>query len=146
VDTFQSAFQFPSRTEAFLIDYKLGLDKLSEFDLPSLFWLHIHNHLRTLPSKSSRPITKLLLAGESVTHDRFLDVLKDALAGLSGHDYRTELNIASIVNPVFAAARGAATYARRRQEVPFDCAEPKRCEEKRRRQRGNVVPIKSELK
>lgn len=39
------------------------------------------------------------------------------------------------IDPTFAAARGAALYARRRQEVPSDCYEKSECEEMRSRER-----------
>ncbi|RYP37318.1 hypothetical protein DL767_002961 [Monosporascus sp. MG133] len=39
------------------------------------------------------------------------------------------------MNPLFAAARGAALYARWRQEAPFDCIEEEECEERRKLER-----------
>jgi hypothetical protein len=51
-----------------------------------------------------------------------------------------------LVDPVFAAARGAAIYARRRQEAPADCVELETCEEKRNREREGKSGPKLELK
>jgi len=39
------------------------------------------------------------------------------------------------VDPTFAAARGAALYARRRQEAPFGCVERDECKEEKQRER-----------
>jgi hypothetical protein len=153
MDTVQSPFAFTSTTETYLIDYNLGLDRLGDFDSPDVFWDQIRSHLFALPSKSKKRITQLLLAGDRSKDEKFLWVLRDALAEIHGPGSRekfllesSQLNTSNIIRPVFSTARGAATYARRRQEVPFDCKEPKHCEEDRQRQREHLARMKSELK
>jgi hypothetical protein len=45
--------------------------------------------------------------------------------------FSIDLDRDMLAGPVFAAARGAALYARRRQEAHYDCVEHKRCEAER---------------
>jgi hypothetical protein len=134
------------------LDYELGLDGWN-ISKPAEFWTRVQSHLRTLPLEHPRPITRLLLAGDSAKNEMFLKVLRDALAEVSSiqraHTVQLDSSVrvtsSNLVNPVFAAARGAAIYARRRQEAPADCVELKACEEKRNRERGKFGP-KLELK
>ena len=134
------------------MDYELGLDGWNVSN-PTQFWTRVQSHLRTLPWEHPRPITQLFLAGDSVKNEIFLKALRDALAEVStqlGHTVQLDssIKVASphLVDPVFAAARGAAIYARRRQEAPADCAELKACEEKRNREREGKSRPKLELK
>ncbi|KAJ5374166.1 hypothetical protein N7517_006172 [Penicillium concentricum] len=116
--------------EAQLVDYELGLDLLLEKDQDAL-WDHLRSQLQILPREFGYPVTHVFLAGESVTHPRFLDIFRDAMSKLS----LESVNIKSGIDPTFAAARGAALYARRRQEVPGDCMERRECEETRMHER-----------
>jgi len=72
-------------------------------------------------------LTHFLLAGESANHDQFRAAVVDALAEVSARypqnnaqDYMNlnattnSITAGPAVNPIFAAARGAALYARRR--------------------------------
>jgi hypothetical protein len=150
LDTFRSPFGFTSRSEAYLINFNSGLDSLPTYPSPLDFWKHVRSQLLSLPRKSDRPITKVLLAGESVTDAKFLNILRDSLAEIAGPSARREASgdegwrvnmtfavdpdIDMLADPVFAAARGAALYARWRQEAPYDCVEHERCEAERRRE------------
>ncbi|KAI9857448.1 MAG: hypothetical protein M1813_008198 [Trichoglossum hirsutum] len=150
LDTFRSPFGFTSRSEAYLINFNSGLDSLPTYPSPLDFWKHVRSQLLSLPRKSDRPITKVLLAGESVTDAKFLNILRDSLAEIAGPSARREASddegwrvnmtfavdpdIGMLADPVFAAARGAALYARWRQEAPYDCVEHERCEAERRRE------------
>jgi hypothetical protein len=148
ISTYAAPFSGDWRAEKFEVDFQSGLDNLENFDSPSTFWAHIRTQLLALPSRYPKPITKLLLAGESATDDMFLKVLRDALSEIRGpsHNLLLDQSADGDVNPTFAAARGAALYARIRQEKPFDCSEPKRCEAERQRQRSNENTVRTELK
>jgi hypothetical protein len=91
----------------------------------------------------------VLLLGENAAMPEFLTVLRDALSGVSittttmtrgeGRDDETQVSIdaegrrvvrarlEALADPLWAAARGAALYARLRQEIPWDCMEPREC-------------------
>lgn len=113
-----------------LVDDELGLDRLLEKD-ESALWDRLRSQLQILPREYEYAVTHLLLAGESVTHPRFLATLRDSMSELSlGH-----VNIKLAIDPTFAAARGAALYARRRQEVQSDCTERSECDERRMHER-----------
>ena len=96
-----------------------------------------------------RPISALVLLGENAVMPEFLTELRDALGRVS---ITTEPNVVNmdrddeaqarvstesgripwvrsdaVADPLWAAARGAALYARLRQEVPWNCAELDEC-------------------
>ncbi|KAJ9487965.1 hypothetical protein VN97_g5350 [Penicillium thymicola] len=128
------AFPYVSSLEAQLVDYELGLDNLLENDQDqTVFWDRLRSQLQILPRESEYTITHILLAGESVTHPRFLASLRESMSELSLGPATAKIQLA--IDPTFAAARGAALYARRRQEVPSDCYERLDCEEMRLRER-----------
>jgi hypothetical protein len=129
ISTYRAPFS-DWKAEKFEVDFQSGLNNLEIFDSPSTFWAHIRTQLLALPSRYPKPITKLLLAGESATDDMFLKVLRDALDELCGpsHNLLLDQSADGDVNPTFAAARGATRYARIRPETPFNCTEPERCE------------------
>ena len=53
--------------------------------------------------------------------------------------------ISKTIDLTFAGSRGAALYARRRQEVQADCTERSKCEEIREREHVRL-PLKDELR
>lgn len=125
----------------------------------SAFWSYVGDKLAILPRESRSVPTRLLLGGENATDPEFLRVLMDVL----GQTPAQVLNIFGGPNntgslegfdgevfhdPLFASARGAALYARRRQEAPFDCLERDECERERQRQRESKSTAlgKTELK
>ncbi|KAJ5193325.1 hypothetical protein N7449_009467 [Penicillium cf. viridicatum] len=124
------AFSRIIRVEVQLVDYELGLDRLFEKDETAL-WGRLRSQLQILPREFEHPITHVLLAGESVTHPRFLATLRDSLSELSPD----VVNIKLTIDPTFAAALGAALYARRRQEVQSNCTERSECEDTRLHER-----------
>ncbi|KAJ5462799.1 hypothetical protein N7475_007743 [Penicillium sp. IBT 31633x] len=124
------AFRRLALVQAQLVDYDVGLDRLLEKDEDAL-WDRLRSQLQILPREFKYPITHLLLAGESVTNPRFLGILRESMAEVSPN----LANIKVAIDPTFAAARGAAIYARRRQEVQRECSERSECEEKRAHER-----------
>ncbi|KAK1765028.1 hypothetical protein QBC33DRAFT_517234 [Phialemonium atrogriseum] len=130
LDTFQAAFGLDPLSEPHVLDFESGFSNLPTFASPSAFWSHVRDQLMILPSKSPRRITKLLLGGENATDPDFIATLRDALGAPAS------LSDDGIPDPTFAAARGAALYARWRQEAPWDCVEDDECDTKRERERG----------
>ncbi|KGO73643.1 hypothetical protein PITC_038380 [Penicillium italicum] len=128
------AFPYVSSLEAQLVNYELGLDNLPENDQDqTVFWDRLRSQLQILPRESEYTITHILLAGESVTHPRFLASLGESMSEISLGPATAKIQLA--IDPTFAAARGAALYARRCQEVASDCYEKLECEEMRSRER-----------
>ena len=118
------SYAFSRDDYAHISSPQLGLATLRSHPSPSAYWTEIRNQLQILPraaAERGRPTTAVLLLGESTDNGEFTDVLNDALtsAGIT-------LEEASR-SPVWDVARGAALYARIRQEVPWDCSEPKDC-------------------
>jgi hypothetical protein len=131
------------------LDFGLGLDRILEADNPDLLWARLREQIKRFSLSSEFRITGFLLAGESTTDPLFLTNLKDALAGLSEPHIESKIVPFALMgsaqgeNPIekpmdltFAAARGAALYARRRQEVQCDCSEPEECTLLRQKERS----------
>ncbi|KAJ5223223.1 hypothetical protein N7468_007765 [Penicillium chermesinum] len=125
-----------TRDENNVLDFEVGLDRLLQAEPSELLWARLRSQLTGLSRPWRSTITHLILAGENATYPRFVAELKDAFVGLP--------QLATGIMPVkddakgdltFAAARGAALYARRRQEVQSDCSEPPTCELSRRTER-----------
>ncbi|CAI7677294.1 unnamed protein product [Penicillium pancosmium] len=127
------------------LNFELGLDRILEADDPDLLWARLREEITTFSRSSEFRITGFLLAGESTTNPLFQANLKDALAELSELNIEPKMAPFALMGPVhgekpmnltFAAARGAALYARRRQEVQCDCSESKKCELSRQKERS----------
>ncbi|KAF5724456.1 chitinase [Fusarium mundagurra] len=129
----------PRRGDRTFVDLELGL--AASEDKPD-FWARVTERLQgfcgTVP-KGFR-LDTILLTGENATHPAFLQALRSALVG-NGYLQRESDSGGSffhegetVIDPVFASARGAAQYARWRQEAPIGCEEQDKCEEERRGQ------------
>lgn len=144
---------FSNTADQHLVDFAAGLDSLTSYASTAAYWAHVRAQLRsTLESATGwgrRPITKVILLGESATNLDFQTALKDALSGvtmlpsaevsLQVSAEQPEMSSDVVADPVYAAARGAALYARWRQEVPWNCTERETCEDERRRDRAAAV-------
>lgn len=142
--------------EVQLWDFELGLDHLLQTnDSQDALWSRLRSQLLALPRGYPYSLSPILLAGEGATHPRFLASVRDSLAELMPilpMDLQTNVPnhansaiVSNIVDPTFAASRGAALYARRRQEVQGHCTEPSECESIRERERERV-PWKVDLR
>ncbi|KAJ0153088.1 Uncharacterized protein HZ326_4572 [Fusarium oxysporum f. sp. albedinis] len=130
----------PRHGDRAFVDLELGL--ATSEDKPD-FWARVTERLQgfcgTVPEGFR--LEKILLTGDNATHPAFLQALRSALVGNgylqresdSGEKISFVHNGGAVIDPVFASARGAAQYARWRQEAPIGCEEQDRCEEERRR-------------
>ncbi|KAI9867546.1 MAG: hypothetical protein M1813_008345 [Trichoglossum hirsutum] len=126
-----------------IIAWDLGLSALDQTPDPAAYWDLVRSAIRDIALKSPQPITTLLLLGEESTNATFLDVVRDALRDLLGFDL-LRVGILSSPEPLYVAAKGAAEFAKRFQETPWNCKEPERCRENRRTQ-GFVLEMQAEL-
>lgn len=129
--------------EAF-IDPVLGLGRLNGLNQKSdlelgeerAYWTAVTNRIRTLVQSFKPRITQLILTGSSASDPRFKAAVKDALRDLvvestlkmldwEGKDGKEEQG--KIPDLVFATAKGAAEFAKRRQEGPVRCVEGGEC-------------------
>ncbi|KAI9857502.1 MAG: hypothetical protein M1813_008252 [Trichoglossum hirsutum] len=132
--------------EAF-IDLDLGLDRLGEG--PDLepeeeraYWTTVTNRIRSFVQSFNPQITQLILTGSSASVPRFKVAVKDALRDLvaegtlkildeEGKDSKESKD--KTLDLVFATAKGAAEFAKRRQEGPVRCVEREECKRARER-------------
>ncbi len=120
--------------------WNLGANALPNQD-PREVAMYWHN-VRTMIlewarlADAKRPITHVVLMGESALNETFLKVLRDALSdGLpEGPPFQsTMLTPIVLIDPTYAAARGGAELAKRLLERPKDCVETKFCKWWRKR-------------
>ncbi len=126
------------------MDFAAGLDRCPEFISDGEYWAYVRGRLASFLGEDSPSPTLLLLGGENGTNYSFLTVLRDALSSLNP-EIPPSIDIATLVDPTFAAARGMAMYARRRQEVPGHCMEWPKCKGEREKQRAGEDMGKVEL-
>jgi len=142
--------------EVTAIDFDSGLNLLDSTP-SSIFWPRVRRQIVSLYESANRgsksKITKVLLSGESVMESEFPETLREALNDIFGPygpeissmiDNNTALShdgtACAAVDPLYASARGAAHYARWRQEVPWQCKELSECDQRRRmrEERGRI--------
>ena len=120
-------------------EWKLGADALpkssdGEADVAA-YWRRIREEIQKIPARlpRDRPVTGVLVMGESALDETFLRVMRDALRDILDVRVSTEIDERRILDPTFAAARGAAEFGKRMMESPDGCAEPAICKWWRRR-------------
>ena len=136
------------------IDLDLGLrrlDALNTITKPgsedgTVYWTAIASRIRALVQSFKPQITQLILTGSSAADQRFKAVVRDALRNVeAGSALEILLDDDKATNDsdmdrdqaadfVFATARGAAEFAKRRQEGPVRCADSDECKRFRERE------------
>ncbi|KXX75399.1 hypothetical protein MMYC01_208133 [Madurella mycetomatis] len=161
VVSLRAPFEWDQGVVEMFVDLGAGLDGMGNFESAVAFWAHVRDRLTAIARRAR--LTRVMFVGENVTDPMFIDVLKDALARsgytVGGGVIQDEAHILVVpasddmVDPQFASARGAAQYARWRQEAPFGCRERRECEEERERERAQkehgsqqIGPTRAELK
>ncbi|KAL9038796.1 MAG: hypothetical protein Q9214_005140 [Letrouitia sp. 1 TL-2023] len=105
------------------------------------YWEHVKQVIQTFPARVSRerPVTDVIVMGDSALEKTFLGVLREALReALPNNDDSRSLVVgfpesgAALVDPTFAAARGAAEFGKRLMESPNGCVETRICKYWRR--------------
>lgn len=134
--------------EAF-IDPALGLGRLDglnqkldlELGEERACWTAVTNRIRTLVRSFKHQITQLILTGTSASDPRFKAAVKDALRDLVAESTLKILDAerkdgkegkGETPDLVFATAKGAAEFAKRRQEGPVRCVEGEECKRARK--------------
>jgi hypothetical protein len=136
------------------IDFDSGLRSVIE--TPGGSWAHVRQQIEALPRRvredgepgwARRPITMVQIHGDSAGDLGFREVLKEALGNIVG--FPTEVNdalldqvaipnveIEVVADTTFGPARGAALYARWKQETQDTCKEDEeRCSREREKER-----------
>jgi len=142
VGILRAPFHWSQRPLSHVTDLDAGLACMDKYEFAADFWAHVRARLASLARRSSTTLTKVLLAGENATEPNFLAALRDGLAGFMEVG---GVEIETVADPTFAGARGAALYARWRQEAPFGCRESAECEEERKKERAEHTREQGEL-
>lgn len=129
-----------------------GLNALNTISMPrpedgTVYWTAIASRIRALVQSSKPQITQLELTGPPAADQRFKAVVKDALRDVAAQsaleillddDTATndcEMDRGQAADFVFATARGAAEFAKRRHWGPVRCAESDACKRVRESER-----------
>ena len=93
------------------------------------YWQRVREEIQKIPARvpADRSINRVLVMGESVLREEFLRVMQDALHDVLPDGVLAETQEHRVVDPTFAAARGAAEFGKRMMESPDGCAEPAIC-------------------
>ncbi len=96
-----------------LIDWEAGESSLAGYSRPDAYWVMIRRKILELSYREypKKPITTILLLGESANNKEFERALTDAL-----HEFQDDLPIIHRADSLFLAAKGAAEFAKRAQE------------------------------
>lgn len=123
-----------SSVDESIVDPDLGLGKTLAFDAG--YWDAVRDRIRRLVQSFGLRITQVVLTGSSAHDQRFKDAVREALrdwttvGALDVLDRQYHAGEPSML--LYATARGAAEFAKRRQEGPVSCVESKKCKEIRR--------------
>lgn len=127
------------------IDIDLGLGRLNNIypEREELYWTAVRHRIRSLVESFKPRITQLILTGSSAGDGRFAEAVKDALYSLvstkaldglrtASTDLEADDNGITADDFLYATSKGAAEFAKRRQEGPVRCAESEACKRIRR--------------
>jgi hypothetical protein len=131
-----------------VLDFDLGLDGRGRFASNDDYWAYMRTRIVVFVRQyGEQPVDALLLGGENATNSIFLQTVRNALASLTPTvPPILDIDVATVADPTFAAARGMAVYARRRQEAPGPCVESLVCEERREKEQAGGDQRKVELR
>ena len=128
--TITSPFHYSQRVTYQIMLPHVGSDENREEIYPwGDYWEVVRDWISHLVYQSPKPIHKVLVAGESAADPVFLDNVMELV---NIPDAVAQVQVHVVDEPEFASARGAALYARWRQEAPIGCRERTGCEEQRR--------------
>ncbi|KAL8947964.1 MAG: hypothetical protein Q9222_005802 [Ikaeria aurantiellina] len=116
----------------------LGLSKLEGLDnfdpdLTSDFWNAVTERIVRLAWSYELQISQLIFTGTSASNPRFLEAVRNALKDLVAQDVLDQMEAEYLINQgessdfVFSTAKGAAEFAKRRQEGPVRCRDRPGC-------------------
>ncbi|OJD10309.1 hypothetical protein AJ78_08635 [Emergomyces pasteurianus Ep9510] len=115
-------------TDSVFADWHLGLSKKPQFIEEEAYWDQLWRRLRGQIQDLDRRITKVILTGDAVlppNDPRFFVVAHDALRGFVESSALHAFG--HTPDPVFAAARGAAEFAKGIQGSNRHCIESEKC-------------------
>lgn len=121
------------------IDIDLGLGRLESYpEGESAYWAAVRDRIRSLVQSFRPRITQLILTGFAVGDERFKEVVRQALrdlisaSALDGvcvdiRDLDGDSSEETARDVIYLTARGAAEFAKPRQEGRMRCAEREEC-------------------
>lgn len=137
LDSYLQPSEYIGDYEPHFFDHTSGLDSIAQHPSNESYWASVRDKL--VPQGVKRRISHVVIGGEAGAMPQFRKALHEALANVplakGALDSITGNTTIEYVDPVYAAARGAALLARWRQEAPSGCFETKECDERRKHER-----------
>lgn len=109
----ESAYQPYEPKNSHFIDWDVGEGLLAGYSRADAYWVVVRRKILELSYRDyvKKPITHVLLLGESALGETFQRVLLAAL-----HGFQDEMPTIHRADPLYVAAKGAAEFAKRAQE------------------------------
>ncbi|KAE8454631.1 hypothetical protein EG329_000254 [Mollisiaceae sp. DMI_Dod_QoI] len=113
------------RVQLKFVEPSLGCRHLSDYTDEDMYWTKVTSRIREFVMSTRREVQELVLTGESVSDQRFHTALRNALAEFSsgrgsvvflGREMLEMLEEIEQLDFLFATAKGAAEFAKRRLE------------------------------
>lgn len=113
LSTIDNAYQPYEPKNSHFIDWNLGEGSLADYSRVDAYWAVVRRKMLELSYRDyvKKPITQVVLLGESARGESFQRVLLAAL-----HEFQDELPTIHRADPLYLAAKGAAEFAKRAQE------------------------------
>lgn len=113
LSTIDNAYQPYEPKNSHFIDWNLGEGSLADYSRVDAYWAVVRRKMLELSYRDyvKKPITQVVLLGESALGETFQRVLLAAL-----HEFQDELPTIHRADPLYLAAKGAAEFAKRAQE------------------------------
>lgn len=112
-------YAFEKTPDRHLASTELGHGSLTAYPSPEAYWSAVTEQLKEFivdMQKLGKKMTEIVLTGEHGAVPEILTALQEALASAN------PIKVSQLADPMWAASRGAAMYARIRHEVPWNCS------------------------
>lgn len=109
----ENAYQPYETSHSHFIDWGMGEGSLADYSRADAYWVVVRRRILELSYRDyvKKPITQVILLGESALGEAFQHVLLAAL-----HEFQDELPTIHQADPLYLAAKGAAEFAKRARE------------------------------
>jgi hypothetical protein len=109
-------------------NFGLGLRYRYLYPDPVVYWNEVHKWIYEFVRPNAQGIDRLQLLGDKASNEDFLDALRHALRDLEPK-LAVTLDESEKLDPLSLAAKGAAEFAKRFQEMTWGCKESLQCNE-----------------
>lgn len=142
LSSYQRPFGYPREYEYYTFDQSAGFENIGSFRDEAVYWTYVSGKL--VPHNVENHITRVFVVGGAAGHPGFHEALRSALKDTSvSAEALASAWSTKCRDALYVAARGAALYARWRQENFLACDEPSDCEPNREIKRARLIEVEA---